>query len=816
MKRTMLVNKIHRKMQQKTVAISIVSLLAAPVVIADTDNQSEMIVSDDIEMSFDDYEESGLNKADFDNETGFDSEELDETSLDEIEPDEAEFYEIEGGEGDFDESVFDTDFDIESDDEADWEELPEIGPQQRRRQGGRAGPGSGPGHSGGHQHNMINAGGFDGPSASPFNLQAPIYPLDRVDPLADDAYVIQLGLDEHGKRKLTLGGVGALADDWQYRMMISGEESDSVGKDAMMGDVGGINTGGGNAGGFEGKSFSLEPSIRYTPDEQNDFTLAYRYLDLEPSSQTGRPGNRANGAGQRPGQAQTDTPGMPGQPVGPPVGQPLGIGPDTRDGTESHLQFDWNRELDSNWTNHLMMSYDEKDFIEFQPPFVFDIGRPPPRINALSADDSLALSDEGGELEGLDSDELGEGTLGEDGGFNITEREFFLSNSISGDYSLVGLDHFLYVEGSYFRRTIRERDTATEDDIFIEPQGENQPGVLPDELSDSDESGLTNEGELEEQAIIGDTGEVSEEFGLSIENQTLLTDHLELSIGLSYLRERNRISSYRVVSADSADEEDELEPVESKRSGEHLSSDITSSYQVSDELSVYGAYSESFMPNYPDDLGGDLSISDNLDPEENQRIEVGLESSFMENKLNTNFSVYRSTRKNVLVFEGDEERLNGEERTYGVDLRIALRPLPGLRVQSSYSYMDAEIMDDNSDTLTHEGNRPYGEPKNQARAWAAYEFHERDWRGLGIGLGAEYVGARYSNNANTIRLPGYTIYGLSAWYKTPLGQGKTLLLQGGIKNLTDKVYYRDSSDNHDSRIKVGDPRTLYVTARLEF
>jgi len=57
----------------------------------------------------------------------------------------------------------------------------------------------------------------------------------------------------------------------------------------------------------------------------------------------------------------------------------------------------------------------------------------------------------------------------------------------------------------------------------------------------------------------------------------------------------------------------------------------------------------------------------------------------------------------------------------------------------------------------------------------------------------------------TFELPGYTIYDAAVWYYVPVGAGKKLRLQGGIKNLTDKTYYPANGSGNTYRSMSGIP-----------
>ncbi len=607
-------------------------------------------------------------------------------------------------------------------------------------------------------------------------------------PQKESAHSIQAEFDEHGKRKLVLDSTGSLSDTLQYRVVVSGEDSETFRQ---------VSTAEGTVD-SKRESLTIAPSVSYTPDEQNTFTLRFSHMAQE------LPIDRGTVALDD-GNGNLTIADIPRE-------RRLGSEFDLRDSEENRIQFDWDHELDNSWVNRLKVGYNEKKFDDYQTRPLFGTATTP-----ADFDNELALA-----MAGLmPSSVQPNGLLGRwtDSNLDVTESDLFLSNSITGDYTIGGIDNILYLGGNYTRRKVEHHDGFGLVDTPAALQGMGLSPFMPDLTVIDINSGTQAANRRIEQTVVGSSDETHEEFGLSIQNLAYVTDRLNVLAGLRYDRyelDKTNTTLYKFAAQNTFDQLDDPEAVRIDSSNDNISGQAGALFRITDDVSVYASYSESFTPNYPDITAGVLSFSGDFDPEEAKQFEVGMKSSLMDDKLRVTLSAYELSRENVMTFENLQARLNGEERTKGLDISATMQFIPGLNVLASYSHMDAEIVDDNSDSLNLEGNTPYNVPDNKARIWGSYEFQSGDLAGLGFGMGAEYVGDRFGNNNNTFELPGYTIYDAAAWYYVPVGAGKKLRLQGGIKNLTDKTYYPANGSGNAYRINVGDPRTLYLTARLEF
>jgi len=287
------------------------------------------------------------------------------------------------------------------------------------------------------------------------------------------------------------------------------------------------------------------------------------------------------------------------------------------------------------------------------------------------------------------------------------------------------------------------------------------------------------------------------ESGFAIQNRTWLTGQLRLLTGVRY---------------------DLLRSDQPQASARHddLSAQLGLSYQYNRQLALYAAFAESYLPNNPE-VPQRVVMNDVAQvPEQSAKYELGVKGRFLADRLTLTAALYHLSREQVKAFEGNRARLHAEEQGRGLDLNARVQLLPGWSLLTDYNYLDTEIVDDGSSMTTNEGNQPVNAPLHRARIWSQYAFQAGRLKGSGFGLGAEYASGRFADNANTERLPGYTIFDTAVWYRMPLGQDKQLRLQAGIRNLADRKYYKLAANDRPLRNRLGDRRTFYLNATLAF
>jgi len=150
----------------------------------------------------------------------------------------------------------------------------------------------------------------------------------------------------------------------------------------------------------------------------------------------------------------------------------------------------------------------------------------------------------------------------------------------------------------------------------------------------------------------------------------------------------------------------------------------------------------------------------------------------------------------------------GEQRNRGVELGAYGELVPGLRLMASAAFTQAKLT--KTQGGVNQGNRVYGVPSNTFNAGLDWDV---SWLpGLSLNSRVVRTASSYFNNANTLRMAGYTRLDVGARYRTEF-VGKEVVLRANIENLADKRYWLVSANNYATN---GAGRTVMLSASLSY
>ncbi|MFN3438780.1 MAG: TonB-dependent siderophore receptor [Acidovorax sp.] len=229
-------------------------------------------------------------------------------------------------------------------------------------------------------------------------------------------------------------------------------------------------------------------------------------------------------------------------------------------------------------------------------------------------------------------------------------------------------------------------------------------------------------------------------------------------------------------------------------------------WQPTTALSMYGSYSESFVPVIGQDFFGSL-----FKPTTGKQVELGVKSDWFDGKLSASAAIFSIKKGNVSAPDPDHDGFNiqtGEITSDGIEFDIAGSPLRGMNVIANLSVIDARISKETRASLI--GVRPSNTAEKTARLWVSYELQDAALRGWGGGFGGTYVGDRVNSNSQRDfhTVPSYVRWDAGIWYRAANWR---IALK--LENVTDKVYYVSSNN---LVLSPGAPRNLSVTASYRF
>jgi iron complex outermembrane receptor protein len=237
-------------------------------------------------------------------------------------------------------------------------------------------------------------------------------------------------------------------------------------------------------------------------------------------------------------------------------------------------------------------------------------------------------------------------------------------------------------------------------------------------------------------------------------------------------------------------------------------------FQPAQALSFYGQYSTAVDP-----LGSLITTSaanQDFDLSTGEQIEVGVMQSLWDQRLEWTLAAYRIVKKDLLSQDPtsanpEDVQQVGEQSSRGLEASVALNINDRWRIDANAALLNAKFdefggEDDDGNIVSRNGRRPPSVPEQAANLWVSWAVNEQ-WLAR---AGLRHVGKRFTDNANQLELPSYTVIDAGVDW-APLPQ---LSLTASLRNLTDEVYAVAAYTT--SEWILGQPRTAELTARYRF
>ena len=252
-----------------------------------------------------------------------------------------------------------------------------------------------------------------------------------------------------------------------------------------------------------------------------------------------------------------------------------------------------------------------------------------------------------------------------------------------------------------------------------------------------------------------------------------------------------------------------------------------------ENISVYGSFSESFLPRSGEqfaDLPDDPATPDDdtLDPNTFSNLELGLKYDFA-NRLSFTaaiFEIEQSTPQEAapvrdpvtgLVIDtnaGTLEIVDSEIR--GFEAQIQGQLTDKWDISAGYSFLEGDQVA-TSDILDAAGQVAIAQgeesglilrelPRHTVNVWSNYQVTPK----FGLGAGLTYQDESFADNGNNVTLPSFVRLDAAAYYNL----SEKIRLQVNIENLTDTEYFPNSHTANN--ITVGAPINARFTISGRF
>ncbi|KAA8563547.1 Ferrichrome outer membrane transporter/phage receptor [Pseudomonas extremaustralis] len=230
-------------------------------------------------------------------------------------------------------------------------------------------------------------------------------------------------------------------------------------------------------------------------------------------------------------------------------------------------------------------------------------------------------------------------------------------------------------------------------------------------------------------------------------------------------------------------------------------------YLFENGLAPYASYAESFNPQSGTGYGGSV-----FKPTEGKQYEIGIKYQPPGSNSFITAAIFDLRQSNVPTIDPDPTHLcgngrcniqDGEQQSRGFELEGKASFNDNLDITAAYAYLDNRASKSNSTAqyapvsdvgvgpaIPVKGTTTYGLPRHTASAWADYTFHDGQLKGFGAGAGARYVGSSWGDTANTLKVPGYTLFDAAVHYDIAniANPKDNLRLALNATNLANKEY----------------------------
>lgn len=295
--------------------------------------------------------------------------------------------------------------------------------------------------------------------------------------------------------------------------------------------------------------------------------------------------------------------------------------------------------------------------------------------------------------------------------------------------------------------------------------------------------------------VTSENHHVGESMGFFAQDLISLTPEIKMMLGMRY-------DQYNFKSTN------HIQNLSKQYDDTTFSPNIGFVWQPSEQHSFYTSYNKSFAPyggrgNISVDVNTDPKYYD-AEPQYNEQYEIGVKSDWLDQRLNTQLSVYDIRKHNIRYQPDAKEQpflwsIGGEHQSKGLEFSFIGRVLDNLFVRGGYGYTDTEVKKD-KEKPENVGNALANTSKNTGNLFVRYLPTEKLYGEVGV----TYVGSYYPNINNLTKMDGFNRVDAAIGYSAD-PWNVTL----AVSNLTNKEYWRSDS-------MPGTPRSFLMRLNYQF
>ena len=305
--------------------------------------------------------------------------------------------------------------------------------------------------------------------------------------------------------------------------------------------------------------------------------------------------------------------------------------------------------------------------------------------------------------------------------------------------------------------------------------------------------------DLDDPALQGRTRLSSYAFG---DTMSFLDDKVLLTLGIRHQRLSQRDYAYNTGKEQSAYDASRNSPA----------AGIV--FKVTPSVSLYANYIEALVAGdtAPQTANGKPvpNGGQSLQPYVSKQKEIGVK--YDGGGLGAGLALFSTDKPRAAYNASNEFTASGKDRHQGVELTVFGEPVKSVRVLGGLTFLDAKQRSTGNSAI--DGNRVIGVPRFQANLGAEWDIP--GVQGLAVDGRVVYTGASYADDANTLKVPGWTRFDAGLRYMMDV-DGHVVTLRARVENIANRNYWSSVGGYPgNGYLVLGGPRTFSLSASMDF
>ncbi|HEY9270117.1 TonB-dependent receptor [Achromobacter sp.] len=325
---------------------------------------------------------------------------------------------------------------------------------------------------------------------------------------------------------------------------------------------------------------------------------------------------------------------------------------------------------------------------------------------------------------------------------------------------------------------------------IYDPISYDKPAFSADALRGND---------LDDPALQGRTRTSSYAIG---DTMSFLDDRVLLTLGVRHQRLSMRSYAYNTGKENGAYDQS------------HNSPAAGLVVKVAPSVSLYANYIEALVAGDTAPLNANgrpvTNGGESLSPYVSKQKEIGVK--YEDDGLGAGLALFSTDKPRSAYTPTNTFTASGKDRHQGVELTMYGEPVQSVRLLGGLTWLDAKQR--STGTATLDGNRVIGVPRFQANMGVEWDIPGVP--GLAVDGRVVYTGSSYADDANTLKVPGWTRFDAGLRYLMDV-DGHVVTLRARVDNIANRNYWASVGGfPGNGYLVLGGPRTFSLSASMDF